>query len=87
MESSRRVAGLCTATENTECSCSVEGNAISSRGSSQTGDLAASAKHDMSTAGLQMTLIKDVIRGSIRETAPSPGLTEMGGLLREAHGA
>lgn len=67
---------------------SVEGTRQSAgEGTCHIGNLAASAKHNISTAWLQTTLIKDVIRGSISETAYSPGFTEMGGLLIQPHGA
>lgn len=73
-----RLSVLCTAAENIERHCSVKGTGQSAgEGASHIGDLAASAKHNMSTAWLQTTLIKDVIRGSISEIAHSPGFTEI----------
>lgn len=65
-----RLSVLCIAAENVECRCSVEGTEQSAgEGASHIGDLAASVKHNMSTAWLQTTLIKNVIRGSISEIA------------------
>ena len=89
MESNKgELSVVCTAVENRECHCSVEGTGQSAgEGASQIGDWAASAKHNMSTACLQTILEKDVIRGSISEIAHSLGFTEIGGLLILPHGA
>lgn len=83
-----RVSVLCSTAENTECNCPMEDTGQSAgEGTSHIGNLAAPAKYNMSTAWLQATLIKNVIRGSISKIAHSLGFIEIEGLLIEPHRA